>query len=62
MIKNPPANAGDIRDTGLIRGSRRSFGVGNDNPFQYSSLENSMDKGAMDNPWGRKESDVTEAT
>ena len=62
MIKNPPANAGDIRDTGSIPGSRRSFGVGNDNPLQYSCLENSMDKGAMDNPWGRKKLDVTEAT
>ena len=62
VVKNPPANAGDIRDMGSIPGSRRSFGVGNDNPLQYSCLENSMDKGAMDNPWGHKELDVTEAT
>ena len=31
MVKNPPANAGDAGDTGLIRGSRRSPGVGNVN-------------------------------
>ena len=42
MVKNPPANAGDIRDIGLIPGLGRSLGGGNGNPFQYSSLENSM--------------------
>ena len=62
MIKNPPANAGDIRDAGSIHGMGRSPGEGNGNPLQYSCLENSMDKGAMDNPWGHKELDVTEAT
>ena len=46
MIKNPPANAGDARDTGWIPGSGRSPGVRNGSPFQYSCLENSMDKGA----------------
>ena len=46
MVKNPPANAGDTRDTGLIPGSKRSPGEGNDNPFQYSCLENFMDRGA----------------
>ena len=40
MIKNPPANAGDIRDMGLIPGSGRSPGGGHGNPLQYSSLEN----------------------
>ena len=45
MVKNSPANAGDVRDTGLIPGLERSPGVGNGNP-QYSCLENSMDKGA----------------
>ena len=44
VVKNLPANAGDIRDVCLISGSGRSPGVGNDNPLQYSSLENSMDK------------------
>ena len=33
MIKNPPANAGDVRDQGLIPGSGRSPGVGNGNPL-----------------------------
>ena len=40
VVKNPPANAGDIRDTGLIPGLGRSPGGGNDNPLQYSCLEN----------------------
>ena len=46
LVKNPPANAGDARDAGLISGSGRSSGVGNGNPLQYSCLENSMDRGA----------------
>ena len=46
VVKNPPANAGDTRDTGLIPGSKRSPGEGNYNPFQYSCLENFMDRGA----------------
>ena len=46
MVKNLPANAGDIRDRGLIPGSGRSSGGGNGNPLQYSCLENSMDRGA----------------
>ena len=45
-IKNPPANAGDLRDVGLIPGSGRSPGGGNGNPVQYSCLENPMDRGA----------------
>ena len=44
MVKNPPANAGDIRDTGLIPGSGRSPGGGNGNTLQYSYLENPIDK------------------
>ena len=43
VVKNLLANAGDM---GLIPGSGRSPGVGNDNSFQYSCLENSMDRGA----------------
>ena len=43
---NPPANTGDTRDMGLIPGSGRSPGEGNGNPFQYSCLENSMDRRA----------------
>ena len=46
MVKNPPANAGDIRDAGLIPGSGRSPGGGHDKPLQYSCLENPMDRGA----------------
>ena len=42
MVKNPPANAGDA---GWIPGSGRSPGEGNDNPLQYSCLENPMDRG-----------------
>ena len=43
MVKNLPANARDTGDVGLIPGSRRSPGVGNGNPLQYSCLENPMD-------------------
>ena len=46
MVKNPPANAGNETDAGLIPESGRSPGVGNGNPLQYSCLENSMDRGA----------------
>ena len=43
MVKNPPANAGDIRDAGLIPGSGRFPGGGHGNPLLYSHLENPMD-------------------
>ena len=43
--KNPPANAGCLRDTGSIPGSERSPRGGHGNPLQYC-LENSMDRGA----------------
>ena len=46
MVKKPPASAGDARDVGLTPGLGRSPGVGSGNPFQYSCLENSMDRGA----------------
>ena len=45
MVKNPPANAGDTRDIGMIPGSGRSPGGGNSNPFQYSGLRNLKDRG-----------------
>ena len=45
-MKNPPANAGDARDMGLISRLGRSPGVGNGNPVKYSYLENPMDRGA----------------
>ena len=41
VVKNPPANAGDIIDAGLILGSERSPGGGHGSPLQYSCLENS---------------------
>ena len=47
VVKNPPANAGDIRDSGSIPGSGRFPGEGHDNPLQYSCLENPMDRGAL---------------
>ena len=46
VVKNPPANAGDSGNMGLIPGSGRSPGEGNGNLFQYSFLENSMDRAA----------------
>ena len=46
MVKNLPANAGDIGDAGSILGSGRSPGVRNGNPLQYSCLENLRDRGA----------------
>ena len=45
-VKNPSANAGDIRVTGSIPGLGRSPGGGHGNPLQYSCLENPMDRGA----------------
>ena len=39
MVKNPPANAGDLRDKGSLE-SGRLPGEGHDNPLQYSCLEN----------------------
>ena len=46
VMKNPPANAGDIRHAGSIPRSGRSLGGGNGNPPQYSCLENPMDREA----------------
>ena len=50
VVKNPPANAGDTRDTGSIPESGRSPGVENGNPLSYSFLEISMDRGACQPP------------
>ena len=46
VVKYLPTNIGEARDTGLIPVLGRSPGVGNGSPFQYSCLENSMDKEA----------------
>ena len=43
-VKNPPANAGDIGDAGLIPGLGRSSGGGDGNPLPYSCLENPLDR------------------
>ena len=64
MIKNTPANAGDIRNIGWLLGSGRSPAGGHGNLLQYSCLENPMDRVAW---WatvrgGSKVSDMTEAT
>ena len=64
MIKNLPANAGDIRDEASIPGSGRSPGGGHSNPLQYSCLENPMDRRVL---WSTvhgvtKKSDKTEVT
>ena len=45
VVKNPPVNAGDVRDIGSIPGSERSLGGEHGNPLQYSCLENPMDRG-----------------
>ena len=64
MVKNSPANVGDVKDVGLILGSGRAPGGEHGNPLQYSCLENPMDKGAW---WTmvhsiKNESDMTEGT
>ena len=46
VVKNPPANAGKVRDAGLIPVLGRSPGGGNGTPLQYSCLENPMGRGA----------------
>ena len=46
VVKNPPANGGDIRDVGSVSGLGRFPGGGHGNPLQYSCLENPMDRGA----------------
>ena len=62
VVKNLPANTGDIRDAGLIPGLGWSRGGGNGNPLQHSCLENPMDRGAwwamglqgVGHSWGRE--------
>ena len=64
VVKNLPANAGDLRGTGPIPGSGRSSGEGNGNPPQYSCLENPHGQRSLAgySPWGRKELDMTKVT
>ena len=60
MVKNLPANAGDIRDEGSIPGLGRSPGEGHGNPLQYSFLEDPHGQRSLVDysPWGCKESDM----
>ena len=46
VVKNPPANTEDSKNAGSIPGSGRYPREGNGNPFHYTCLENSMDRGA----------------
>ena len=64
VVKNPPADAGDIRDASSIPGSGRSPRGGHGNPLQYSCLENTQGQRSLVgySPWGCKESDTAEAT
>ena len=48
VVKNPPANAGNAGDAGLIPGPGRSPGEGHGNPLQYSCLEVGC------SPWGHE--------
>ena len=63
MVKNPSANAGDVRDSGSIPGSGRPPGGGHGNPPQYSCLETPLDRGTW---WATvysvAELDMTEVT
>ena len=47
MVKNPPANAGDIKDVGSATGSKRSPGRRRGNPLRYSCLENPVNREAL---------------
>ena len=63
VVKNPPANAGDLRDVGLILGLARSPGDRHRNPLKYSCLENPIDRGARQATVHRAaQSATTEAT
>ena len=61
VVKNPPANAGDIRDTGSIPGLGRSPGGGHSNPLQYGQGNPHGQRCLVGySPWGHKESDGAE--
>ena len=63
VVQNLSANAGDIKDTGLILGSKRSPGEGNDSPLQYSycRIPRTEEPGGLQSR-GHKELDTTEAS
>ena len=62
VVKNPPANAGDMRNLDLIPGLGRSPGGGHGNSLQYSCLENPHGERSLVgySPWGHKELGMTE--
>ena len=62
LVKNSPADAGDVRDAGSIPGSGRSSGGGHANPLQTFCLENPQGQRSLVgySPWGLKESDTIE--
>ena len=62
MVKNPPANAGEVKDAGSIPELGKSPGGGHGNPLQYSFLENPHGQRSLAgySPLGHKEFDVTE--
>ena len=62
VVKNPPANTGDIRDAGSIPGLGKSPGGGHGNPLQYSCLENPCGQRSLVgySPCGHKESEMTD--
>ena len=64
VVKNLPANAGDIRDMGSIPGGGRSPGGGHGNPLQLFLPGEPCGQGSPVgySPWGHKESDMTEMT
>ena len=66
IVKNPPANAGNVRNTGSIPGLGRSPGGGHGNPVQYSCLKNPMDRGGwlatVHRVFKSQELDTTEMT
>ena len=63
VVKNLPANAGNLRNVDLIPGSGRSTGGGHGNPLHYSCLENPHGQRSLAGygPWGHKESEMAEA-
>ena len=64
MVKNPPANAGDIRRVGSVLGLGRSLGGGHGSPLQYSCLENLCGQRSLvgHSPQCLKELNVIETT
>ena len=62
VVKNPPADAGEVRDAGLIPGLGRSPGGGHGNPVFLPGESHGQKSLVGYSPWGHKESDTTEVT